>query len=137
MNKTVIIIVLVAVVVIGYLLVNEFSGGETVQPAPAPQAAVQEPNVQQAEEEQISREIESQSQSALLSKEYRVKCAPCHNRDGSGPVGAVIKGMSKEALVESLTAYKNGTKENTLMAGLMKNVSDEEIERLSEEISRF
>jgi cytochrome c553 len=72
-----------------------------------------------------------------VSMDYLVKCAPCHNNDGSGPVGAVIAGMSKEELVQKLQSYKDGEQHNGLMDELMRRISYEEINKLAEEISNF
>ncbi len=140
MNKKTVIITLVAVLVVGYLLFQEFGGGNEVVTAPQ-SAVVDVPAVpvivEEAEEEQITRELAAQSKRGELSKDYIVKCAPCHNRDGSGPVGAPIAWMSKDELVKALREYKTGERKNSLMENLMKNVSDNDIDRLAEEIAAF
>ena len=141
MNKKIIIIavIVIAAALIAYMVSQEF---KTAAPAgdEAPQsssAAVSTPQTGENEADRIASELSSKSRSAFLSKEYRVKCSPCHNKDGTGPLGVTISGQSKEELMKKLRAYKNGEKENNLMSNLIKSISDEEMERLADEISHF
>jgi cytochrome c553 len=122
-TKFIIAIAALAAAAFAFLLVQEFSAIPV--------------SVEEAEEEQISREIAEQSKAISISKQYLVKCAPCHNRDGSGPVGAIIRGMDKDELVTALKAYKYGGKGNSFMEEFMKKISDEEINLLAEEIANF
>ncbi len=138
-KKIIIAVVIVAVIGFIYLISQEFKSApvpvaveQQMEPAAEPEQTVQE-----AEEEQIVKELKKQSAGVSASKNYILKCAPCHNKDGSGPVGSVIKGMPKDEIVAKLRAYKYGQEHNGLMDGLMKNVSDDEINSLAEEISNF
>ena len=72
-----------------------------------------------------------------LSKLYLVRCAPCHFKDGKGDIAPSIAGKSKDELLQKLNSYKAGKEPNTLMNGLMKHLSEKEIELLADEISQF
>lgn len=134
--KTKTVIVAVTALLIGYILFQEFGAVPEVQKNSLV-IALSPDMVAEVEEEQISRELVAQSKRSRLSKEYILKCAPCHNRDGYGPIGASIAGMSKDELIKTLMAYKMGERKNTLMENLMKNIHDDEINRLADEISGF
>ncbi len=60
------------------------------------------------------------------------KCAPCHGPDGKG-VGSNphIAGMSEQAIVEALQAYKKGTRTNAAMRAMARGLSDEDIANLA------
>ena len=81
----------------------------------------------------------SQEQAADASKDYLIRCASCHNSDGTGSVGTetIIAGKTKEEVVQSLMAYKNDENKNEIMHNLMQNTSEEEINELANEISGF
>ena len=72
-----------------------------------------------------------------LSKLYLVRCAPCHFKDGKGDIAPSIAGKSKDELLQKLNSYKAGKEPNALMNGLMKHLSEKEIEILADEISQF
>lgn len=72
-----------------------------------------------------------------LSKLYLVRCAPCHFKDGKGDIAPSIAGKSKDELLQKLSSYKAGKEPNALMNGLMKHLSEKEIELLADEISQF
>ena len=61
-----------------------------------------------------------------VSKQYLTTCAPCH-----------ITHLSKDELLKKLADYKAGKVQNSLMKGLLTNVSDSELESLADEISKF
>ncbi|WP_236847872.1 c-type cytochrome [Campylobacter devanensis] len=75
--------------------------------------------------------------SDVVSKIYLQSCAPCHAKDGSGILAPSIIGKSKEAILARLNEYKAGKIPNSLMEGLLDNVSDENLTILAEEISKF
>lgn len=72
-----------------------------------------------------------------VSKLYLQSCAPCHAQDGSGIIAPSIIKKSKEEILARLYDYKDGKIENSLMKGLLDNVSDENLTILAEEISKF
>lgn len=71
------------------------------------------------------------------------KCKGCHGDDGKTVAlgkSAVIGGQSKEAIIASMNAYKEGTKNEAGMGALMKgqaaSMSDENIEAVAEYLSK-
>ena len=72
-----------------------------------------------------------------VSRSYLVSCAPCHGDDGRGKIAPPIGGKSKDQILASLKDYKAGKIKNSLMSGLLTNVSDESLDALADEISKF
>ena len=72
-----------------------------------------------------------------VSSSYLVSCAPCHGDDGRGKIAPPIGGKSKDQILASLKDYKAGKIKNSLMSGLLTNVSDESLDALADEISKF
>ena len=72
-----------------------------------------------------------------VSSSYLVSCAPCHGDDGRGKIAPPIGGRSKDQILASLKDYKAGKIKNSLMSGLLTNVSDESLDKLADEISKF
>lgn len=97
-------------------------------------------NVEQNEQDE---KLKSLSQKAgnishvKVSKLYKSKCASCHGIDGSGGVGLNIAGLEYSYIKKSLFEFKSGVKKNYVMYGLLQNLNDEQIEILSQEISKF
>lgn len=74
------------------------------------------------------------------------KCIACHGKNGErvapGSKGGVkIAGMDKARLLEQLKGYKAGTADNggakAMMYSTMKNISDADIEAVSDYISKL
>ena len=72
-----------------------------------------------------------------VSKLYKTKCASCHGGNGEGGVGPKLIGKSYEKLIGSLKSFKDGTKKNYVMFGLLQKLSNEDLEKLSKEIAGF
>lgn len=85
---------------------------------------------------ELQKSVEN-SQNEGVSKLYLVSCAPCHAKNGDGIIAPSIKGKSKEELLKSLQDYKADKVPNSLMRGLLTNTSDENLELLADEISKF
>lgn len=79
----------------------------------------------------------AKSQTEGVSKQYLTSCAPCHGANGKGIVAPDITNLSKDELLKKLAEYKAGKVQNTLMKGLLTNVSDSQLESLADEISKF
>lgn len=60
-------------------------------------------------------------------------CAGCHGTDGvsNGPATPTIAGMSSEYFIESMKAYREGTRPATIMNRIAKGYSDEEIKAMA------
>lgn len=72
-----------------------------------------------------------------LSKNFIVNCSACHNDYANGIIGPSLLGKSESFIYDSIHAFKTGKKQNVLMNDLVKNLSDEQIKELSEEIAAF
>ena len=100
----------------------------------------EELNLQDAEEikkiKQLQNSVANQP-SEGVSKRYLTSCAPCHGANGKGVMAPSIAGKSKDEILASLKNYKEGKVPNSLMKGLLTNVSDEDLGLLADEISKF
>jgi cytochrome c553 len=58
------------------------------------------------------------------------KCAACHGADGhaSNRFWPSLAGLSKDYLVNALHTYKSGDRNNAIMAGIVKDLSDSDAE---------
>lgn len=100
----------------------------------------EELNLQDSEEikkiKQLQNSVANQP-SEGVSKRYLTSCAPCHGANGKGVMAPSIAGKSKDEILASLKNYKEGKVPNSLMKGLLTNVSDEDLGLLADEISKF
>ncbi len=100
----------------------------------------EELNLQDSEEikkiKQLQNSVANQP-SEGVSKRYLTSCAPCHGANGKGVMAPSIAGKSKDEILASLKNYKEGKVPNSLMKGLLTNVSDEDLGALADEISQF
>jgi len=105
-----------------------------------PKVVNEELNLQDAEEikkiKQLQNSVANQP-SEGVSKRYLTSCAPCHGANGKGVMAPSIAGKSKDEILASLKNYKEGKVPNSLMKGLLTNVSDEDLGVLADEISKF
>ncbi len=72
-----------------------------------------------------------------LSKEFIVKCSACHSDYANGIIGPSLLDKNATYIEETIAKYKTGEKENVLMTALIKQMSDEEIQTLANEIATF
>ena len=105
-----------------------------------PKVVSEELNLQDSEEikkiKQLQNSVANQP-SEGVSKRYLTSCAPCHGANGKGVMAPSIAGKSKDEILASLKNYKEGKMPNSLMKGLLTNVSDEDLGALADEISKF
>ena len=105
-----------------------------------PKVVNEELNLQDSEEikkiKQLQNSVANQP-SEGVSKRYLTSCAPCHGANGKGVMAPSIAGKSKDEILASLKNYKEGKVANSLMKGLLTNVSDEDLGALADEISKF
>ena len=104
--------------------------------------------------EKSDREKENEALSALrdkagnagafkVSQEYKQKCSSCHGVNGSGfqngkkMMGPKLFGQTADKLYKNLTDFKAGRKENMIMKGLLRKLSEEDLKRLADEIGEF
>ena len=100
----------------------------------------EELNLQDSEEikkiKQLQNSVANQP-SEGVSRRYLTSCAPCHGANGKGVMAPSIAGKSKDEILASLKNYKEGKVPNSLMKGLLTNVSDKDLGALADEISKF
>ena len=100
----------------------------------------EELNLQDAEEikkiKQLQNSVANQP-SEGVSKRYLTSCAPCHGANGKGVMAHKISVKSKDEILARLKDYKENKVPNSLMKGLLNNVTDEDLGLLADEISKF
>jgi len=72
-----------------------------------------------------------------VSPLYKKHCASCHGNVGEGVIGPKLMGRNKEYILANLKAFKDGSRKNYVMYGLLSKMSDKDLESLSEEIGTF
>ena len=65
-------------------------------------------------------------------------CAGCHGTNGSsnGPATPTIAGISSEYFIETMEAYKDGSRPSTIMTRIAKGYTEEEIKLMAEFFSK-
>ena len=60
-------------------------------------------------------------------------CAVCHGMDGNSPIpaNANLAGQHPEYLYKQLTEFKSGARANAIMAGMVANLSDQDMRNLA------
>nr|WP_315060688.1 c-type cytochrome [uncultured Campylobacter sp.] len=105
-----------------------------------PKVVNEELNLQDSEEikkiKQLQNSVANQP-SQGVSKRYLTSCAPCHGANGKGVMAPKISGKSKDEILARLKDYKENKVPNSLMKGLLNNVSDKDLGALADEISKF
>ena len=100
----------------------------------------EELNLQDSEEikkiKQLQNSVANQPSDGV-SKRYLTSCAPCHGANGKGVMAPKISGKSKDEILARLKDYKENKVPNSLMKGLLNNVTDEDLGLLADEISKF
>ncbi|MDJ0740108.1 MAG: cytochrome c [Gammaproteobacteria bacterium] len=66
-------------------------------------------------------------------KEKSAVCAGCHGVDGNSVVGANprLAGQYESYLYQALTQYKNGQRNDILMANIVRDLSDQDLKDLA------
>jgi len=77
--------------------------------------------------------LDTAKQATLQDKTTAAKCAACHGADGNStnPSWPNLIGLSKTYLVNSLKAYKGGARKNGMMAGVVKDMSDADMDNVA------
>lgn len=100
-----------------------------------------EPKVEKSEEEKYVEDLKKQAGAKSdyeVSKYYKTSCSSCHGKGGEGTkVAPMIAGKSYEDIVKRLDDYKHNRVPNSLMVGLLNNISDEDLKKLALEIASF
>jgi cytochrome c553 len=77
--------------------------------------------------------LDAAKQATLPGKATAATCSACHGADGNSanPSWPSLIGQSKNYLVNALKAYKGGARKNGMMAGVVKDLSDTDIENMA------
>lgn len=77
----------------------------------------------------------AQSSAALHQRATAATCANCHGTDGRGVSGAAVPnlaGMPKVYMVTQLRAFRDGTRQATVMHQLAKGLTEQQIESVAD-----
>ena len=72
-----------------------------------------------------------------LSKDYIVKCSPCHDDYANGVIGPSLLGKDSNFIYEKIMEFKSGKKKNVLMKELISQIDDAKIKSIADEIANF
>ncbi|WP_456450575.1 c-type cytochrome [Hydrogenimonas sp.] len=72
-----------------------------------------------------------------LSKEFRIKCSPCHDDYANGVIGPSLLDKDGDYIYKQLMAFKTGEKKNELMKQLVEMNDPETLRAIAEEIAKF
>ncbi len=72
-----------------------------------------------------------------LSKEFIVKCSACHNDYGNGIIGPSLLDKDAAFIAKKIALFQTDEDANVLMTALVKQMDDETIMRLANEIETF
>lgn len=77
----------------------------------------------------------AQSSAALHQRATAATCANCHGTDGRGVSGAAVPnlaGMPKAYMIAQLKAFRDGTRQATVMHQLAKGLTEQQIESVAD-----
>jgi len=72
-----------------------------------------------------------------LSKDYVIKCSPCHDDYANGVIGPSLLDKNGTFIYEEIQAFKTGKKDNPLMKELVSQIDDGTLKALADEIANF
>jgi cytochrome c553 len=72
-----------------------------------------------------------------LSKNFLVKCSACHDDYANGIIGPSLLEKDGNFIYGKMIKYRNDKAKNVLMYDLMKNMPEDELKALSDEIALF
>lgn len=72
-----------------------------------------------------------------LSRNFIVHCSACHDDYANGVIGPSLLGKSGNEIAQMMKKYKLRQKPNALMVQLLDKMSDDEIQKIADEISEF
>jgi len=102
------------------------------------EAIIKENEEQKKEQELKIKALEERAGSAgkfKVSAMYKSNCAPCHGVNGEGNIGSKLIGFSKDELLKKMFDLK--TNEEEMHIAVIEYLSDEDMKKLTEEISHF
>ncbi len=72
-----------------------------------------------------------------LSKDFVIRCSPCHDDYANGVIGPSLLDKDGEFIYKRLIAFKTGEKKNVLMKQLTGMMDDAKLKSIAEEIAAF
>lgn len=74
---------------------------------------------------------------AAAGEQKAAACMACHGVGGNSTIASnpILAGQHRSYLVQSLKAYKDGTRSNPIMKGMSAGLSDQDIEDLAQYFS--
>ncbi|ADV45769.1 c-type cytochrome [Nitratifractor salsuginis] len=72
-----------------------------------------------------------------LSKDFIVRCSPCHDDYANGVIGPSLLGKSGDYIYQHLIDFKTGKKKNVLMKELVSQIDDAKLKAIADEIAAF
>ena len=72
-----------------------------------------------------------------LSKDFIVRCSPCHDDYANGVIGPSLLGKDGNFIFKQLTDFKTGKRKNILMKELVAQIPDDKLKSIADEIAAF
>jgi cytochrome c553 len=72
-----------------------------------------------------------------LSKDFRIKCSPCHDDYANGVIGPSLLDKDGDYIFKQLMAFKSGEKKNVLMKQLVEMNDEKTLKAIADEIAAF
>jgi cytochrome c553 len=72
-----------------------------------------------------------------LSKDYIVKCSPCHDDYANGVIGPSLLDKNGTYIYNMIQDFKTGKKKNVLMKELVSQIDDAKLKAIADEIANF
>ena len=72
-----------------------------------------------------------------LSRDFIVRCSPCHDDYANGVIGPSLLGKSGDFIYRHLIDFKTGKKKNVLMKELVSQIDDAKLKSIADEIAAF
>ena len=72
-----------------------------------------------------------------LSREYVLKCSPCHDDYANGVIGPSLLDKNSTFIYNRIMDFKTGKRDNVLMKELVGQIEDEKLHIIADEIARF
>jgi cytochrome c553 len=72
-----------------------------------------------------------------LSKDYIIKCSPCHDDYANGVIGPSLLDKNSTFIYNMLQDFKSGKRKNALMKELVSQIDDTKLKAIAEEIANF
>jgi len=72
-----------------------------------------------------------------LSKNFLIHCSACHDDYANGVIGPSLLDKSGDFIYKKLIEFKSNKEKNILMYELVKQISDDNLKKIADEIAEF